>query len=45
MKNVLLQKMRADFLQEWVVNNIQTTYVKMADRCKNCKFEYEGWIK
>ncbi len=45
MKNVVLQKMRADFLHEWVVNKIKTTYVKMADRCKNCKFEYEGWIK
>ena len=45
MKNVVLQKMRADFLHEWVVNKIKTTYVKMADRCKSCKFEYEGWIK
>ena len=45
MKNVVLQKMRADFLHQWVVNKIKTTYVRMADRCKSCKFEYEGWIK
>ena len=45
MKNVVLQKERADFLHQWVVNKIKTTYVKMNDRCKKCKFEYEGWIK
>ena len=45
MKNVVLQKQRADFLHEWVVNKIKTTYVRMNDRCKSCKFEYEGWIK
>ena len=45
MKNVVLAKQRADFLHQWVVNKIKTTYVKMNDRCKSCKFEYEGWIK
>ena len=45
MKNVVLAKERADFLHQWVVNKIKTTYVKMNDRCKKCKFEYEGWIK
>ena len=45
MKNVVLQKERADFLHQWVVNKIKTTYVRMNDRCKSCKFEYEGWIK
>ena len=45
MKNVVLAKQRADFLHQWVVNKIKTTYVKMNDRCKSCKFEYEGWVK
>ncbi len=45
MKNQVLAKQRADFLHQWVVNKIKTTYVKMNDRCKSCKFEYEGWIK
>lgn len=45
LKNVVLQKQRADFLHQWVVNKIKTTYVRMNDRCKSCKFEYEGWIK
>ena len=45
MKNVVLAKERADFLHKWVVDKIKTTYVRMNDRCKNCKFEYEGWIK
>ena len=45
MKNVVLQKQRADFLHQWVVNKIKTTYIKMNDRYKSCKFEYEGWVK
>ena len=45
MKNVVLSKQRADFLHQWVVNKIKTTYVRMNDRCKKCKFEYEGWVK
>ena len=45
MKNVVLNKEKADFLHQWVVNKIKTTYVRMNDRCKSCKFEYEGWIK
>ena len=45
MKNVVLAKQRADFLHQWVVNKIKTTYVRMNDRCKKCKFEYEGWVK
>ncbi len=45
MKNVVLQKQRADFLHQWVVDKIKTTYIKMNDRYKSCKFEYEGWVK
>ena len=45
MKNMVLQKQRADFLHQWVVNKIKTVYVRMNDRYKNCQFEYEGWIK
>ena len=45
MKNLVLQKERADFLHQWVVNKIKTTYVRMKDRYKSCNFEYEGWVK
>ena len=45
MKNVVLAKEREKTLHDWVVNKIKHTYVRMADRYKNCKFEYEGWVK
>ena len=45
MKNVLLQKERDKFLHQWVVNKIKTTYIRMADRYRGGKYEYEGWVK
>ena len=45
LKNVVLQKQRAEFLHNWVVKKIKTTHVRMQDRYKNYKYEYEGWVK
>lgn len=45
MKDVVLAKQREKVLNEWVVDKIKHTYVKMKDRYKNCNFEYQGWIK
>ena len=45
MKNVVIAKRRAEYLHQWVVDKIKTTYVKMKDRYKSCNFEYEGWVK
>lgn len=45
MKNVVLKKEQGEFLHNWVVEKIKKTYVKMNDRYKGCKFEYEGWLK
>ena len=45
MKNLVLEKRRAEKLHEWVVNRIKSTYVRINDNYRNCKFEYEGWIK
>jgi peptidyl-prolyl cis-trans isomerase SurA len=45
MKNVVMEKEREKKLHEWVVDKIKHTYVRMNDRYKDCKFEYQGWIK
>lgn len=45
MKDVVLAKEREKTLHDWVVNKIKQTYVRMNDRYKNCKFEYQGWVK
>ena len=45
MKNVVLAKRREEFLRDWVKNKLKETYVRMNDRYRDCKFEYQGWIK
>ena len=45
MKDVVLSHRRMEVLRKWVNDKIKSTYVKMNDRYKDCKFEYQGWIK
>ncbi|HEY9542032.1 peptidylprolyl isomerase [Prevotella sp.] len=45
MQNVVLAKAREKKLHDWVVDKIKHIYVKMGDRYKDCKFEYQGWVK
>lgn len=45
MQNVVLAKERESKLREWVKEKIKKTYVRMDDRYKNGKYQYEGWVK
>ena len=45
MKDMVLEKRRADFLHDWVVKKIQSTYVHLNDNYCDCEFEYQGWIR
>ena len=45
MREVILNKRRQEALHDWVVDKIKHTYVRMNDRYKDCKFEYQGWVK
>ena len=45
LKDVVLDKRRTEFLHKWVVDKIKGTYVRLNDQYKDCKFEYEGWIR
>lgn len=45
MQDVVLAKEREKTLHDWVVDKIKKTYVRMNDRYKDCKFEYQGWVK
>ncbi len=45
MKDVVLAKRKEEFLKSWVKDKLKNTYVRMNDRYRGCKFEYEGWIK
>ena len=45
MKDVVLTKRKEEFLRSWVKEKLNKTYVRMNDRYRDCKFEYEGWVK
>src|SRR5574344_226934 len=45
MKAVVENKRRMEKLHQWVCDKIKATYVRINERYKDCKFEYEGWVR
>ena len=45
LKDVVLQRRQNDHVHQWVVDKIKSVYTRLNDNYKDCKFEYEGWIK
>lgn len=45
MRNVVLNKHREEVVNKWVADKIRQTYVRMNERYKDCKFQYQGWNK
>lgn len=45
MKDIVLAKRREETIHKWVEKKIKDTYVRMLPEYKNCKFEYDGWVK
>ncbi len=46
LKDIVLDKRRAELLDEWIRKKQKTTYVRIKDSWKhNCDFKYPGWIK
>ena len=45
MRGVVLAKQRQKVLHDWVTDKIKHTYVRMNERYRGCKYEYQGWIK
>jgi peptidyl-prolyl cis-trans isomerase SurA len=45
MKDIVESKMKEDKIHKWVSDKIKSTYVRVNEAYKNCKFEYQGWIK
>ena len=45
LKDVVLNKRREETIHQWVVDKIKGVYTHLNDNYKDCKFEYEGWIK
>ena len=45
MKNVVVTKERQKVLHDWIIDKIKHTYIRMKDRYKDGKYEYQGWVK
>ena len=45
LKDVVLNKRREEKIHQWVVDKIKGVYTRLNDNYRDCKFEYEGWIK
>jgi peptidyl-prolyl cis-trans isomerase SurA len=45
LKDVVLQRRQNDRVHQWVVDKIKSVYTRLNADYKDCKFEYEGWIK
>lgn len=45
LKDVVLEKRRNDKIHQWVTDKIKSVYTRLNENYKDCKFEYEGWIK
>ena len=45
MKESVLGQRRTQYLHDWVVKKIKSTYVRLNEQYHDCKFEYEGWVR
>ena len=45
LKNLVLEKRRAEVLDEWIREKQKHTYVRIKEGWNNCEFKYPGWIK
>ena len=46
LKDIVLEKRRAEVLDKWIREKQKTTYVRIKDSWKhNCNFKYPGWVK
>lgn len=45
LKDVVLQRRQNERVHQWVVDKIKSVYTRLNENYKDCKFEYEGWIK
>lgn len=44
MKDVVLEKKRAEKVEKWIREKQKSTYVRINEKWRNCEFKYPGWI-
>lgn len=45
LKNMYEEKMKYDFIQQWISKKQKETYISIDPEWQHCNFEYPGWIK
>ena len=45
LQELALSNKRAGIYQEWVMEKMDMTYIRISDKFKTCKFRNEGWLK
>ena len=43
--NAAMMSRRQETYQDWITKKIETTYIKISDEFKSCKFLEQGWLK
>ena len=44
LKDVVLEKKRAEKIEKWIKEKQKSTYVRINEKWRNCDFKYPGWI-
>ena len=44
LKDVVLDKKRAEKIENWIKEKQKSTYVRINEKWRNCDFKYPGWI-
>ncbi|MBQ8050632.1 MAG: peptidylprolyl isomerase [Bacteroidaceae bacterium] len=45
LREIVLEKKKADVVDEWIREKQKTTYVRINENWCDCEFEYPGWVK
>jgi peptidyl-prolyl cis-trans isomerase SurA len=43
--NMAKQEKQKQVFSEWIREKLKTTYVRVDDEYRNCKFQYQGWLR
>ena len=45
LKDMLINKLREEKIEKWIVEKQKSTYVRINENWKNCTFKYPNWVK
>lgn len=45
LKGIVMDKLREDVLQKWILAKQKRTYVRINENWQKCDFKYPGWVK